>query len=273
MLSRTDLERFLEETYRYGDFQDFCRNGLQVEGKEQIRKIVFGVSFHLPLLEQAIAAQADAIIVHHGIFGKDFFHVTGRAKEKIRLLLSHDISLFGIHLPMDAHQPLGNNAQLLAFLDAEILEPFDVGFIARNRAGHSLSEMIEIFHRTLQNGGMQSSTAAESPGTSLDALLKPQQPYGFHCYPYGPERPERIAIVSGGSSRQFRSEEFETRDIDTFICGSVDEATSAAAYEGRRNFLNIGHYWSEKPGPLALKAVIDERFDVETQFIDVENVV
>ncbi|MCP4405914.1 MAG: Nif3-like dinuclear metal center hexameric protein [bacterium] len=272
MVSRKELERFLQEIYRYDDFQDYCHNGLQVEGKEQIRKIVFAVSFHLPLLEQAIAVQTDAIVVHHGIFGKDFFRLTGRMREKIRLLLSHEISLFGIHLPMDAHEQFGNNAQLLSYLDAEILEPFDVGFIARNRAEHSLSEMIEIFHQKLQVEGTHSPLTT-APASSFDSLLKPQQPHGFLCYPHGPERPQRLAVVSGGSSRLYRSEDFEKQGIDTFICGSVDEATPAVAYENRTNFLNIGHYWSEKAGPLALQTVIDERFDVETLFVDIENVV
>ena len=272
MILRPELDRFLQATYRYGDFQDYCHNGLQVEGKEQIRKIVFAVSFHLPLLEQAIAEQADAMIVHHGFFGKNFFRVTGRLKKKIKLLLSHDISLFGIHLPMDAHEQLGNNAQLLSYLDAEILAPYDVGFIARNRAGHSLSEMIEIFHQKLQSSQIASTSVSISPA-SLNAPLKPEQPYGFLCYPHGPEQPQRIAVLSGGSSREFRSIEFEEQNIDTFICGSVDESTPAVAYESRKNFLNIGHYWSEKAGPLALQALIHERFDVETLFIDVENVI
>ena len=272
MVSRTELERFLQENYRCNDFQDYCHNGLQIEGKEQIQKIIFAVSFHMPLLERAIAAQADAIIVHHGIFGKDFFRVTGRLKEKVNALLLHDISLFGIHLPMDAHEQLGNNAQLISYLDAEILDPIDVGFIARNSAAHSLSDMIDIFHRKLQSSETHSPPTTDL-APSLDSILTPQQPYGFLCYPHGPEYPQRLAIVSGGSSRLFRSEEFERQNIDTFICGSVDESTAAVAYESRRNFLNIGHYWSEKAGPLALQAAIDDKFDVETQFIDTENVI
>jgi putative NIF3 family GTP cyclohydrolase 1 type 2 len=226
----------------------------------------------MPLLERAIAVQADSIIVHHGIFGKNFFRVTGRLKEKVHALLSHDISLFGIHLPMDAHKQLGNNAQLLSYLGAEILEELDVGFIAQNSAKHRLSEIVEIFHQKLQRRESHVSPA-DRPSESLNTLLHPRLTYGFLCYPYGPERPERLAIVSGGSSRLFRSEELERQHIDTFICGSVDESTAAIAYESHMNFLNIGHYWSEKAGPLALQAAIEEKFDVETRFIDVENMV
>ncbi|PID60050.1 hypothetical protein CSB45_00750 [candidate division KSB3 bacterium] len=276
MLTRTELDVFLRETYRYADFQDYCHNGLQIEGKEQIHKIVFAVSFHMPLLTQAIAVQADAIIVHHGIFGKNFFRVTGSLKKKVRALLSHDMSLFGIHLPMDAHKRLGNNAQLASYLGAEIFDVFDIGFFVRNTEGYTFSEMIDIFHRKLYStvSGSLSATASAASLTSPNSLLHPRLIHGFLCYPYGPERPERIAIVSGGSSRLFRLEELlDMQGIDTFICGSVDESTAAAAYESRRNFLNIGHYWSEKAGPLALKAEIEEQFDVETQFIDVENII
>ena len=91
MLKRTELERVLKEMFHYENFQDHCQNGIQVEGKEGITKIVFGVSFNLPLLEKAIDYQADAIIVHHGFFGKTFFSVKGVMKEKIRLLLDHNI--------------------------------------------------------------------------------------------------------------------------------------------------------------------------------------
>ena len=81
---RDELEQFLQETFQYDRFQDYCHNGLQIAGKDVIRKIVFGVSFHLPLLEHAIRLEADAIFVHHGIFGKEFFHLKGVMKEKIK---------------------------------------------------------------------------------------------------------------------------------------------------------------------------------------------
>ena len=95
---RTELEQFLADTFQYQNFEDGCKNGLQVEGKEDIQKIAFGVSLSVPLLDQAIARQADAIFVHHGFFGKDFFTITGTKGQRVKRLLQHNISLFGIHI-------------------------------------------------------------------------------------------------------------------------------------------------------------------------------
>ena len=266
---RTELEYFLKDTFQYDNFQDYCQNGLQVEGKNTINKIVFGVSFNLPFLEKAIQQQADAIIVHHGFFGKNFFTLKGIMKEKIKLLLQHDISLFGIHLPLDAHEQYGNNARLFSYLGAEISEPYDVGFIGKNAQQYSLAQILDIFHQKLQPEGYQ----APSVEHAVSSVLMPKQQYGFLYFENGPDIPETIAIISGGSSRTYRSEEFIERGVDTYICGSVDEAIPAVSYETKTNFINIGHYWSEKAGPLALQAEIERRFDVETVFIELENIV
>ncbi|MFA7195425.1 MAG: Nif3-like dinuclear metal center hexameric protein, partial [Candidatus Neomarinimicrobiota bacterium] len=126
MISRKELAEYLEKLFRYEDYEDYCHNGMQIEGKESIRKIAFAVSYNLLSVQEALAREADALIVHHGIFGKDFFRLAGREKAKVKILLDADISLFGIHLPLDAHRELGNNAQLASCLAAEILEPFEV---------------------------------------------------------------------------------------------------------------------------------------------------
>ncbi len=269
MITRTDFEHFLKELFQYEKFEDYCQNGLQIEGKDEIQNIVLGVSFHLPLLEQAIQAQADAILVHHGIFEKNFFSLKGRMKAKIKLLLQHDISLFGIHLPLDAHEQFGNNAQLLSYLNAEIIEPLDVGFIGKNTQQYSLVRMLEIFHQKLQPQEYQASSVEQQ----FSSVLMPKQQSGFLYFDNGPEIPEKLAIISGGASKYYRSEELREKEVDTFICGSVDEATPAVSYETKTNFVNIGHYWSEKSGLLALQTEINRQFDVKTTFVAVENAI
>ncbi|GAK57001.1 hypothetical protein U27_03965 [Candidatus Vecturithrix granuli] len=266
---RTDLEHFLKELYHYERFEDYCQNGLQVEGKEEIRKIVFGVSFNLPFLQKAIEAQADAIIVHHGIFGKNFFTVKGVLKERVKPLLQYNISLFGIHLPMDAQEQHGNNAQLLSYLDAEVLEPYDLGFIGQNTQEHSLSRILDIFHEKLHPAGYQIPPVERS----LASILTPKQQHGFVLFDHGPQIPRKIAIISGGAAGKYRSEDLLSKGVDTYISGSVDEATPAWSYETKTNFINLGHYWSEKSGPLALQQEIARLFDVKTEFIEVENVI
>jgi len=106
-MKRHELDQFLRHLYQIETFDDYCYNGLQVEGAENIHKILLGVSFHSLLLEAAIREHADAIIVHHGIFGKDFFKIHEPFKKTLHTLLNKNISLFGIHLPMDAHPEIG----------------------------------------------------------------------------------------------------------------------------------------------------------------------
>jgi len=267
MILRNELNTFLKETFHYDRFQDSCQNGLQVEGKTQIDTIAFGVSLNLPLIERAIQFHADAIIVHHGFFGKEVFSLTGRRREQIRLLLQHDMSVFGIHLPLDAHEQFGNNAELLRYLGAEILEPFRVGFFARNRQEHSLTAMLDIFHHALHPSN-SSPIESSSPTPSL---LAPTYRHGFLAYANGPDIPKKLAVISGSAWREYFSHEFVESGADTFICGNVDEPVAAASHETRTNFVNLGHYWSEKPGILALKAEIERNFEVRAIFIEIEN--
>ena len=269
MILRNELNTFLKELFHPERFQDHCQNGLQVEGKAQIDTIAFGVSLNLPMIERAIQFNANAIIVHHGFFGKEVFSLTGRRREQVRLLLRHDLSLFGMHLPLDAHEQLGNNAELLRYIGAEIGEPFEVGFFARNTQEHSLTAMLDIFHHALHPANYQ---PAASPAPA-PFLLAPTYRHDFLTYPNGPDVPKKLAVLSGSASREYRSNAVFERGVDTFICGSVDESTAAVSHETRTNFINLGHYWSEKPGILALKAEIERNFDVRALFIDIENVV
>ena len=264
---RDELEQFLADIFQYADFQDYCQNGLQIEGKEHIRKIAFGVSFNMPLLQEAMAFEAEAIIVHHGFFGKNFFRLRGIMREKVKLLLQHDISLFGIHLPLDAHRDYGNNAQLFAAFGGTILEPYDVGFVGTNPQQHSLVRLLDLFHQRLH--------PADSPETveqkSWNSVLIPKQRYDFVYFDNGPNIPQKIAIISGGSAKYYH--EAVSKGVDTFIGGSVDEPTPAMSYETGTNFISLGHYWSEKPGIQALQKAIEQQFDVETIFIEIENMI
>jgi dinuclear metal center YbgI/SA1388 family protein len=269
MIKRNELMHFLKELFSYDNFQDDCRNGLQIEGKETIRKIAFGVSFNLPFLEKAVDMKADAIIVHHGFFGKDFFYLTGVKKEKIKLLLHHDISLFGIHLPLDVHEEYGNNAQLFSYIEAEIIVSYSGRLIGNNPKAYSLLQMLDIFHQKIHSSGYQ-DIAVES---LLSSVLLPKYKHGFLYFDNGPVIPEKITIISGNSSRMYRPEKIREQGIDTYICGSVDEVTPAISYETKTNFVNLGHYWSEKAGIIALEDVIKKTFKVDTIFIEVENVI
>jgi dinuclear metal center YbgI/SA1388 family protein len=248
--------------YRFENFEDYCENGLQVEGKEQIEKILFAVSFNLHLVEKAIEQKADAIIVHHGIFDKGFFVLKGHKKKKIKMLLDHEISLFGIHLPMDAHPRLGHNALLLTAINAESIQPFEVGFTGENVKKHSLTRILEIFHERLHDGSLEEKEIKDG----MFSFFKRQ---GFTVLNNGPEIPGKIALISGAASNLY--EKAVERGVDTFICGDIKEHIPALSQETGTNFINLGHYYSEKPGVLELMKHLRENFAVTTGYVEIPN--
>ncbi|MCP4220074.1 MAG: Nif3-like dinuclear metal center hexameric protein [bacterium] len=264
MISRHRLNEFLGSVYKYENFDDYCENGIQVEGKEKIEKIVFGVSFNIPFLERAVAEKADALIVHHGIFGKGLFKLKGHLKEKIKMLLEYDVSLFGIHLPMDAHPEMGHSALLLKAVGARDISPFDLGVTGNNRDGHSLDALLDIFHKELHPENYE-CTAVGNVSTSFSLSHK----HGFSLLRNGPDVPGKIAVITGGASYAY--EAAVEAGVDTFCCGEIKERILALSLETATNYINLGHYFSEKPGILALKALIDDTFEVETDYIEIPN--
>ncbi|MEA2076915.1 MAG: Nif3-like dinuclear metal center hexameric protein [Candidatus Marinimicrobia bacterium] len=260
MVKRQELNDALKQLLRYEDYEDYSLNGLQIEGCETIKKIAFAVSYNLLSVKAAIENGADALIVHHGIFGKNFFSVTGREKIKVKALLDANVSLFGIHLPLDGHRELGNNAQLAACISADIIEPFEIGFIVKNTAKLTRTEILDTFHCKL---------GTDDEGNIVPNGIKPGRTYGIDHLDFGPEVPEKIAIVSGGSGSYY--EPALTKNIDTFIGGDIREHIPAIAYESKTNYINLGHYWSETLGIKALQTYCEKIFDIETVFININN--
>jgi len=263
MVLRDDLTLFLRDLYRYENFQDYCENGLQVEGKEKIETIVFGVSFNLLFLQQAIEKNADAVIVHHGIFQQGVFKLTGTLKQKVKMLLDRGISLYGIHLPMDGHPEIGHGALLLSSIDAGGIEPFDVGCRGENTKNHTLDRILEIFHRQLHPEDFV------IPQESKINLFSLSTEYGFQVLANGPGIPRKIVIMTGETSGFY--EKAVEEGADTFFGGDIKERIPSISVETQTNFINLGHYFSEKPGVLALKELITGKFNVKTEYIEVPN--
>jgi len=265
MILRDEFEKYLSKLYSVDSFEDYCINGLVVEGKTQIEKIGFGVSFNLPFLNEAIAKGCDAIIVHHGIFKDGFFSLKGYLKERIKLLIENDISLFSIHLPMDAHPQIGHNALMFDVIGAQVTGKIDVGFIGVNSGGKSIMEISDQLNGYLIPNGIK--TAKES--ISNDSYFSLNKRGYFTLLKNGPDVPEMVAIVSGGSSGIY--EEAVNLGADTFICGDIREHIPAISLETKTNFINLGHYFSERPGILALKEKVEKEFPVECEFIEIPN--
>jgi len=263
MLNSMELDRFLGDYYKFDEFDDYCVNGMVVEGKQEIGKMVFGVSYNAPFLEAAVKAGADAILVHHGIFRKGLFSVKGIHRNKLQTLLNRDISLFGIHLPMDAHPENGHNALLLKAAGLRQMEPLKWGFFGFNDSKRSLSAILKSLHDYLHPEGFGYNDA------SVGSAFNQDQKWGFTVLGNGPEVPEKVFMASGGSTDLY--EDAVALGADTFICGAIKEHIPAESLETNTNFVNLGHYYSEKPGILALMDLISEKFGIETEYIEIHN--
>ena len=231
-------------------FKDYGPNGLQVEGRESVRRIVSGVTASRALIEAAVTARADAIFVHHGLFwrGQDG-RVTGWMKQRLALLLQHDINLFAYHLPLDAHPELGNNAQLGARLQ---LSPFarfgdqDLGFLGRRSDGASFGDTQDL-----------AAHVERALGRRVLAVE-------------GAKRPVRtVGWCTGGAQGYF--EAAIDAGADAFITGEISEPQAHYARESGVAFLACGHHASERYGAPAVAGHVAAQFGIEHHFIDIDN--
>jgi len=151
MASREVLKQYTQTYLNADAFEDYCPNGLQIEGKEEINKIISGVSANLALIERAIDEKADAIFVHHGLFWKnDPQTISGAKRRKIALLLKNNINLFAYHLPLDAHPEVGNNAQLGQLLGINNMIPVANSLLWTGELESSVSEFGVKIENALQ---------------------------------------------------------------------------------------------------------------------------
>ena len=231
-------------------FKDYGPNGLQVEGKDAVQRLVSGVTASRTLIERAIDAGADAIFVHHGLFwrGQDG-RVTGWMKQRLALLLRHDINLFAYHLPLDAHPDLGNNAQFGLQLGLQATERFgeqDLGFLGGRADGG-----------TFASSGALARHLESVLGRRVLTVEGDQRPLG------------RIAWCTGGAQGYF--EQAIAAGADAFITGEISEPQAHYARECGVAFLACGHHASERYGAPAVAAHVAAGLGVEHQFIEIDN--
>lgn len=265
MILRDDLDQWLRRFYQTDDFEDYCHNGLQVEGRREIRRIVLSVSLNGLLLEAAVGHKADAIIVHHGFFGRDLFRLTGVRLRWVATLLKNGISLFGIHLPMDAHPLAGHNALMTDWMGGSSPEPLGPGFLSENAARASLDQLLDRLSKHLPGQQVENTAVAghDERGFRLEKR------HGFLVLANGPDVPLRLAVVSGGSADLYESA--VSRGADAFFCGEIKEPTPALSRETRTHFINLGHYRSETPGIRALQGKLIAELQLDAQFVDIPN--
>lgn len=242
-----DLKSFCaycDELLQPSLFQDMAVNGLQVEGKREIKRICTAVSASVHVIEQAVKMQADLLLTHHGLFLKGRDAVVRRAlRDKLKLLLQNDMSLVSYHLPLDGHELFGNNWPAARALGWTNLESFSgVGV-----KGRVPSMPRADFQKTLEKLYGQKAQVVEG----------------------GKEIISRVALISGGAYKWIDAA--VDAGVDCFVTGNVDEPAWHMAKEGKINFYALGHAATEKIGVQLLGEHLSERFGVEHVFVDEEN--
>ncbi|MDD5174925.1 MAG: Nif3-like dinuclear metal center hexameric protein [Sterolibacterium sp.] len=245
-MQRDDLARYLDECLEAARFRDYCPNGLQVEGRAEVRRMICGVTANQALLDAAVTQGADAVLVHHGWFWKsEDSRITGFRKRRMATLLAHDISLFAYHLPLDAHPDLGNNAQWAKRLGWRIESRFgeqELGFL----------------------GGCSAATAGQLARELEQALGRLPQLVGDADRPL-----KRIAWCSGGGQGYF--EQAIAAGADCFISGEISEQTVHLARETGIPFIAAGHHASERFGVQAVGAHLQEKFGLICTYVEIDN--
>jgi dinuclear metal center YbgI/SA1388 family protein len=242
-----ELVEYLDRLLQPALFRDYCPNGMQVEGRATVGRIVAGVTASQALLDLAVERGADAVLVHHGYFWKgEDARISGIRRRRLKTLLGHDISLLAYHLPLDAHPELGNNAQLAARF----------GWTAEGRFGDQQIAWL---------GAVGAETTAATLADCLAAGLR-RTPLLV-----GPaDRPvQRIGWCSGGAQGYF--EEAIALGVDAFVSGEISEQTVHLARESGVAYLACGHHASERYGVAALAAHLAENCGIDCQFVDLDN--
>jgi dinuclear metal center YbgI/SA1388 family protein len=235
-------------------FEDYGPNGLQVPGPPRTARIATGVTASAELFERAAQAGADLLIVHHGLFwGSGFRTVDAKLKRRLGLLFDHGMALAAYHLPLDAHRELGNNALLARALGAERLdEPFAL------HGGQPIGCLAQL----PDADGLAPAELTERVRAATDG----REPL---AYDTGPDRIERLAIVTGGGADYLA--DAAAAGADALITGEVPERSMSEARELGIGLIAGGHYATETFGVRALGEHLADRFGVEHVFLDVPN--
>ena len=248
---RDELESYLNKLLSVNDFDDYCPNGLQIEGRNQIRKIICGVSASQALIDYAVKENADAVMVHHGYFWKgEEATIRHMKKKRIKTLLSHDMSLFAYHLPLDAHSEFGNNVQLAKLLGLKVecalekLGEHDLGLVCTLNQSQTTEDFVQFVSQCL---GKETQILGPS-----NVQIK------------------RLALCTGAAQSMFE-EAMINHQIDAFLTGEVSEPSFHLANEYACNFIALGHHASERYGVKALGEHLAEKFKLDVKFIDLGN--
>lgn len=246
-MKRQQLVEYLDGLLQPAKFRDYCPNGLQVEGRADVVRVVAGVTASQALLDIAVARGADAVLVHHGYFWKgEDGRITGIRRQRLKTLLANDINLLAYHLPLDAHPELGNNAQLASRF----------GWQPDGRFGEQDIAWLGTVDAPTTAGQLAAQIAA---GLARNPLLIGD-----------PGRPvRRLGWCSGGAQDYF--EQAIALGVDAFVSGEISEQTVHLARESGVAYLACGHHASERYGVAALAAHLNLNCGLQCEFVDLDN--
>lgn len=245
-MQRNELVNYLDSYLEIQEIADYGPQGLQVEGREEVRRIIGTVDAHMPCVNAALQRRGDLLLVHHGIFWGEPQRIVGQYGALVHTLLSAELNLYAAHLALDGHREVGNNVELARRLGLEVIDWW----------GNAKGTLIGVIARAPSN-------------TKLDYLVtRYEQSVGptSLVQSHGARSVERVAILSGFGAGHIA--EAARLGCDTFLTG---ETSHAHFYDARNAGINIiygGHYTSETVGVQALGAHLKNKFDIEFEFVD-----
>jgi dinuclear metal center YbgI/SA1388 family protein len=243
------LVSFLDEYLCVKSIKDDSYNGLQVESNKEVKKVVFAVTAGLEVFKKAVDLKCNMIVVHHGIFWKGVNpNICGTKKKQVEFLLKNEISLYASHLPLDLHEEVGNNAQLLEILDYKKEKRFckyydnEIGFIGKSKEKKSINDIKNILENKI--------------GATCKIL------------DFGKKEIEKLAVCSGGGANYGFLQEAINLGADLYLTGDSTEMYHFAK-DLNFNIIFAGHHATETVGVKALSKIIKKKFNLETAFLDI----
>lgn len=250
MAKLQDIIQWCDQTLKSPEFKDYAPNGLQIEGKTEVRKILAAVTASQDAIDAAIRENADLLLVHHGYFWKgEAYPITGMRGKRIKSLIQHDISLLAYHLPLDSHPSLGNNAAIADLLKLERIEALDP------------SERHPIGNTGYLNQPM--------PVEDFKIFVSEKLKFDVTHLPADKTMIEKVGFCTGGA-QDFIVKAAE-QGCDAYISGEVSERTFYEAKELGVHYFACGHHATERYGVQRLGQAISEQFDIEYVYFELNN--
>ena len=250
MAKLQDIIQWCDQTLKSPEFKDYAPNGLQIEGKTEVHKILVAVTASQDAIDAAIRENADLLLVHHGYFWKgEAYPITGMRGKRIKSLIQHDISLLAYHLPLDSHPSLGNNVAIADLLKLERIEALDPS------ERHPIGNI----------GYLNQPMPVEEFKTFVSEKLK----FDVTHLPADKNMIEKVGFCTGGA-QDFIVKAAE-QGCDAYISGEVSERTFYEAKELDVHYFACGHHATERYGVQRLGQAISEQFDIEYVYFELNN--